>query len=158
LAQVLSLAVVLFVFWVLLSGFFTPFLLTAGAVSAIAVALLARRMAVADREGHPIHLGRSAVLYWLWLAKEILRSGWNVARIILSPRLPIVPTLVRFRPSQRTAVGLVTHANSITLTPGTLSVEVTRDEFVVHGLTREGAEGCVDSDMDRRVTRFEGGE
>jgi multicomponent Na+:H+ antiporter subunit E len=158
LAQVLSLAVVLFVFWVLLSGFFTPFLVISGAASALAVALLARRMAVADREGHPIHLGPSAVLYWPWLAKEILRSGWNVARIILSPRLPIVPTLVRFRPSQRTAVGLVTHANSITLTPGTLSVEVTRDEFVVHGLTREGAEGCVDSDMDRRVTRFEGGE
>ena len=157
-AQVFSLAVVLFVFWVLLSGFFTPFLLTAGAVSAVAVTLLARRMAVADREGHPVHLGPSAALYWPWLAKEILKSGWSVARIILSPRLPISPTLVRFKPAQRTAVGLVTHANSITLTPGTLSVEVTRDEFLVHGLTREGAQGCVDSEMDRRVKRFEGGE
>ncbi len=156
--QALSLALVLFVFWVLLSGFFTPFLLAAGAVSAIAVAALARRMAVTDREGHPIHLGPSAALYWPWLGKEILKSGWNVARIILSPRLPISPTLARFPPSQSSAVGLVTHANSITLTPGTLSVEVTHGEFLVHGLTREGAQGCVASEMDRRVKRFEGSE
>jgi multicomponent Na+:H+ antiporter subunit E len=157
-AQTLSLAVILFVFWVLLSGFFTPFLLAAGVASAIAVAWLARRMAVADREGHPIHLGPSAALYWPWLVKEILKSGWNVARIILAPRLPISPTLARFKPSQQSAVGLVTHANSITLTPGTLSVEVTHGEFLVHGLTREGAQGCVGSEMDRRVRRFEGGE
>jgi multicomponent Na+:H+ antiporter subunit E len=156
--EAFSLAVVLFVFWVLLSGFFTPFLLAAGAVSAVAVMLLARRMAVADREGHPIHLGPSALLYWPWLGKEILKSAWNVGRIILSPRLPISPTLVRFKPSQQSAVGLVTHANSITLTPGTLSVEVTHDEFLVHGLTRAGAQGCVGSEMDRRVKRFEGTE
>jgi multicomponent Na+:H+ antiporter subunit E len=54
-------------------------------------------------------------------------------------------------------VGLVTHANSITLTPGTLSVEVGPERFVVHGLTRASAQGAVDSEMDRRVTRFEGG-
>jgi multicomponent Na+:H+ antiporter subunit E len=65
--------------------------------------------------------------------------------------------VVRFRPRQKTVVGLVTHANSITLTPGTLSVEVGPAQFVVHGLTRAGAEGCIDSEMDRRVERFEGG-
>lgn len=147
---------VLFVFWLLLSGFFTPFLVAAGMGSAIAVALFARRMAVVDREGFPLDLGLRSLAYLPWLGKEILKSGWTVTRIILDPRLPISPTLARFRPSQRTAVGLVTHANSITLTPGTLSVEVGAEEFVVHGLTREGAQGCIDSEMDRRVARFEG--
>ena len=156
--QAVSLTAVLFLFWILLSGFFTPFLLAAGIAAAIAVTLLARRMAVADREGHPIHLGPSALWYWPWLIKEIAKSGWNVARLILSPSLPISPALVRFKPSQRSTVGLVTHANSITLTPGTLAVEVTHDEFLVHGLTREGAQSCPGSEMDGRVKRFEGGE
>ncbi|MBI1396676.1 MAG: cation transporter [Betaproteobacteria bacterium] len=152
----LSLVASLFVFWLLLSGYFQAFLISAGLGSAIAVALFARRMDVADREGHPIDRGFRALAYWPWLVLEIIKSGWAVTRIILDPRLPVSPTLVRFRPSQRTAVGLVTHANSITLTPGTLTVEASEKEFLVHGLTRDGAEGCVDSEMDRRVTHFEG--
>jgi multicomponent Na+:H+ antiporter subunit E len=114
-------------------------------------------MEVADREGHPIHLTFRAATYWPWLVTEIVRSGWQVARIILSPRLPISPTLARFRPSQASVVGLVTHANSITLTPGTLTVAADRDEFLVHALTRDGAAGLAGSEMDRRVARLEGG-
>ena len=74
----------------------------------------------------------------------------------VNSRLPISPTMVRFRPSQRTVGGLVVHANSITLTPGTITVEAGRDEFLVHGLTRAGAQGCIDSEMDRRVSALEG--
>jgi multicomponent Na+:H+ antiporter subunit E len=88
--------------------------------------------------------------------KEILVSAWRVARIIVHPRLPVSPTLARFRPSQQSTVGLVTHANSITLTPGTVTVEAGRDEFLVHALTREGARGLAGSEMDRRVRRLEG--
>ena len=113
-------------------------------------------MGLVDPEGHPIHLAPRATLYWPWLAKEIVKSAWDVTKVILSPRLPIQPTLVRFRPSQRTEVGLVTHANSITLTPGTITIEAGPREFLVHGLTRSGAEGVVDSEMDRRVTACEG--
>ena len=80
-----------------------------------------------------------------------------MARIVLHPRLPISPTLARFRPSQTSAVGLVTHANSITLTPGTVTIEASHDEFLVHALTRAGAAGLAGSEMDRRVRRFEGG-
>ena len=78
-----------------------------------------------------------------------------MTRIILDPRLPISPTLVRFRPSQRSTVALATHANSITLTPGTITVEAGHDEFLVHALTRAGAGSVVDSEMDRRVSRLE---
>lgn len=151
-----SLFVTLFVFWVLLSGFFTPFLLSAGVGCAIAVVLFARRMDMVDSEGHPIHLGHKALWYWPWLLKEIVKSAWDVSKIILNPALPISPTMVRFKPSQATDVGLVIHANSITLTPGTIAIEATPGEFVVHGLTRGGAEGCIDSEMDRRVSACEG--
>lgn len=150
--------VLFYAFWLLMSGHYTPFLLATGAASSAAVVWLARRMDVADREGHPVHLGWPALLYWPWLVKEILKSAIDVSRVVLDPRLPASPTVVRFRPRQKTVVGLVTHANSITLTPGTLSVEVSPERFVVHGLTRAGAEGAVDSDMDRRVARFEGSE
>src|SRR5690606_21408432 len=66
---VLSLSISLFLFWLVLSGLYTPFLLMIGAVSAVAIALLARRMEIADREGHPVHLGLSAITYWPWLLK-----------------------------------------------------------------------------------------
>jgi multicomponent Na+:H+ antiporter subunit E len=150
------LAALLFAFWLLLSGMFTPFLLAAGAASAVAVALLARRMEIADREGLPLHASGAALTYWPWLVKEILKSGWQVARIILDPKLPVSPALARFAPSQRTTIGLVTHANSITLTPGTVTVEAEHGEFLVHALTQEGADGLAGSEMDRRVSRLEG--
>ncbi len=150
--------IVLYVFWLLLSGYFTAFLLAAGAGSALAVLLFARRMGIIDREGHPLHLIRGALFsYSPWLAREIVKSAWDVTWRILHPQLPISPTLARFRPSQQTALGLVIHANSITLTPGTISVEVGRDEFLVHALTAEGAASLAGSEMDHRVTDLEAG-
>jgi multicomponent Na+:H+ antiporter subunit E len=153
---VLALVAALLVFWLVLSGIYTPFLVGAGIGAAIAVAALAWRMELADAEGHPVHLSLGAILYWPWLLKEIVKSGWQVARIILDPRLPVSPALVRFKPSQSSTVGLVTHANSITLTPGTITVEADRDAFLVHALTSEGAAGLEGSEMDRRVCRLEG--
>lgn len=152
--------VVLYIFWLLLSGFFNNvFLLAAGAASALAVLLLSRRMGVIDREGHPHHLGwRAIFFYWPWLCKEIAKSAWAVTLIILHPRLPISPTLARFKPSQQSDLGLVIHANSITLTPATISVEVGPDEFLVHALTAEGAASLAGSEMDRRVSNLEAGK
>ena len=152
----LSAIVFLFLFWLLLSGYFEPFLIAAGVGSSVAVVWLAHRMDVIDHEGHPVRLGWRALTYWPWLLKEIAKSAWDVSRIILSPRLPISPQLVRVKTTQKTTVGVVTYANSITLTPGTISVEVQQGEILVHALTAEGAAGLETGDMDRRVTRFEG--
>lgn len=152
----LSAVLILYVFWLLLSGIYTPFLLAAGAACAIGVVLLAYRMEVVDHEGHPVHLSWRVLAYWPWLFKEIVKSAWDVSRIILDPRLPISPTLVRVPTSQKTGVGVVTYANSITLTPGTISVDVAHGEILVHALTREGAAALREGEMDRRVTRFEG--
>ena len=155
-AYAFSSAIVLLVFWLLLSGYFTPFLVTMGAVSAVAIVLLGRRMELIDHEGHPVHLSWRALGYWSWLVKEIVKSAWDVSRIIVSPRLPISPQLVRAKTSQKTAIGVVTYANSITLTPGTISVDVRPGEILVHALTQEGAASLLEGEMDRRVTRFEG--
>lgn len=154
----LSSALVLYAFWLLLSGFFTAFLMAAGAASAIAVVAFARRMEIVDHEGHPIHLGWSALTYWPWLVVEIVKSAWDVSKIILDPRLPVSPTLIRVKTSQKTEVGVVVYANSITLTPGTISVDVSHGEILVHALTREGAAGLQSGEMDRRVTIFEGSQ
>lgn len=147
---------ILFAFWTLMSGHFTPFLLGAGVASSVAVVWFARRMTVIDERGFPVHLGPAAVLYWPWLVKEIVKSAWDVAKIILTPSLPISPRWVRVKATQRTAIGRVTYANSITLTPGTITIEAEDDEFLVHALTRAGAEGLLEGEMDRRVSRFEG--
>ena len=154
--RLVSTFLVLFAFWLLLSGFFTAFLMVAGAVTALAVVLFSRRMDIVDHEGHPVHLApRALLVYWPWLIKEIMKSGWQVSTIILQPSLPVSPTLVRIRATQRTDVGRTTLANSITLTPGTISVEVDRDEILVHALTRAGARELATGEMDRRVTEFE---
>ena len=153
--QVISAFFSLFLFWLLLSGYFTPFLVSAGLGSAVAVVLISRRMRVVDAEGHPIQMLPGALPYTVWLLAEVVKSAWVVSKIILDPRLPISPTMVRFKPTQRTSVGLVTHANSITLTPGTITIEASRGGFLVHALTRDGAAGAANGDMDARVTACE---
>jgi multicomponent Na+:H+ antiporter subunit E len=142
----------LFTFWLLLSGYFTAFLVSAGFGCAVATVLFASRMKVIDREGMALHSVPRLIPYWIWLLKEVVKSGWQVSLIIAHPRLPISPTLVSFRPTQRTSVGLVIHANSITLTPGTITVEAEATTFLVHALTRDGAAGAAGGDMDARVT------
>jgi multicomponent Na+:H+ antiporter subunit E len=142
-------------FWLLLSGHFTLFLVLAGIAASAAVVWLALRMEVVDREGVPAEFWRAAFSYWPWLAWQIVKAGWEVSKIIVDPRLPISPTLVRFKPAQRSSVGLVTHANSITLTPGTITVQASAQEFLVHGLTKASAEACVGSEMDRRIRDLE---
>lgn len=155
LLQRISLVVALFAFWLLLSGQFTPFLIAAGFGSAVAVLALSERMGLLDREGHPIHLGWRVVAYWIWLAGEIAKSAWDVSKLILGPVDRISPTLVRVRSTQHSELGHVIYANSITLTPGTITLELAEDEVLVHALTREGADGLGGGDMDRRVTRLE---
>ncbi|MEE8196211.1 MAG: Na+/H+ antiporter subunit E [Acidiferrobacterales bacterium] len=154
----ISLALVLFALWLLLSGHYVPLLIGLGALSVLLVVTIALRMDVVDREGHPIHLSPKALLYWPWLAWEIVKSNVDVARRILSPTLPISPTVIRLKASQKSELGKVIYANSITLTPGTVSIDIDGDKIEVHALTREAAQALRTGDMDRRVTRFEGDE
>lgn len=149
-------AVALFSFWLLLSGMFAPFLLAAGFGCAIAIKLFSTRLNAIAEESDVLALNWGKFLaYCPWLSKEIIVAAWNVSKRILNPHLPISPTLVEFVPSQKTDVGLVIHANSITLTPGTISVEVERGRFLVHALTEEGALSLAGSEMNRRCAELE---
>ena len=148
-----SLVAVLFVFWLLLSGHYTPCLVGAGFVTAVAVAAFGLKLGYLDREGHPIELTLGGLIYWPWLVKEILVSAVKVSWLILQPSLPISPRLIEVETPQKGSVGLVTYANSITLTPGTITVRVDRPHhsFLVHALTEESAEGVATGEMSRRV-------
>jgi len=153
----ISLGLVLFVTWLLLSGFFEPLLITFGVATCVTVVWIARRMDLVDHEGHPIHLGPRIIVYWLWLIGEIIKSNIDVAKRIIDPRLPIQPTLFWTKTSQQSELGQVIYANSITLTPGTVSVRVVGDSILVHALSAESAAGVAQGDMDRRVSALKSG-
>lgn len=154
--QALILFVNLMGVWLLLSGHFTQALITYGALSCAGVVWLMHHLDILDEEALPAYLGIRPLLYVPWLAKEIVVSNLAVIRVILDPKLPIQPRLLRIRVQQKTDVGQVIHANSITLTPGTVTLDVRNGEFLVHALTNESAEGVLSGEMDRRVTALEG--
>ncbi len=152
----LSLGGVLAVLWLLLSGYFKILLLTLGVASVALTVLVARRMDIVDHEGHPIHLGWRAVTYWLWLLKEIAKSARDVAKIVVQREMPIAPSVFRVKATQKSELGNVIYANSITLTPGTVTLEVEDGYLTVHAIDRGCREGLENGDMDRRVTHMAG--
>jgi multicomponent Na+:H+ antiporter subunit E len=158
LSHAISLAAVLFGLWLLLSGHYVLLLLGLGVLSVIMVVVIALRMDVVDKEGHPVHLGAKVLRYWPWLLWEIVKANIDVARLILNPRMPISPTIVRLKTTQKSELGRVIYANSITLTPGTVSIDIDGSQIEVHALTRAAADALRSGDMDRRVTRLEGGD
>jgi multicomponent Na+:H+ antiporter subunit E len=155
--RLILIVVALYLYWLALSGHYDPWFVWSGLALSVAVFAFCRAKGIADAEGFPVGLLRRAALYWPWLALQIWKSGLRVTRIVLHPELPISPTLVRVDALQDTAVGLTTYGNSITLTPGTLTVEATEQgrTLWVHALEREGAEGFADDEMNRRVAWFE---
>ncbi len=154
--QTLSLGAVLYGLWLLLSGHYQPLLLGLGVASTIVVVLIARRMDLIDREGHPIHLSWRFLLYLPWLGWEIVKANIDIARVIVRPKMAIGPTVLRLKGTQKSELGHVIYANSITLTPGTVTIGLEEGVLSVHALTREAAEGLIRGDMDRRVAAVEG--
>jgi len=154
--HLLSLGGVLGVLWLLLSGIFEAWLLALGVGSIIIVIILANRMDVIDHEGHPIHLSWRAMGFWPWLMWEIVKANIDVARVIIHPKLPITPRMLHIKASQVTELGHVIYANSITLTPGTVTVGLENGALDVHALTPASINGILSGDMDRRVHALEG--
>lgn len=151
-----SLGSVLFFLWLLLSGHFEPLLLSLGVASVVSIVLLARRMDLIDREGHPVHLGWRAFVYWPWLMWEIIKANLDVAGAILGRRNAIAPRILQITAGQKSDLGRVIYANSITLTPGTVTIAIERHVFRVHALTTVAAEGVLSGEMNRRVIEVEG--
>ena len=150
-ARMLLMAVLLAAAWLLWSGFFTPLLLALGAFSCVLVVYLAHRMHLFDTDIFAIRLSLRLFRFWAWLAGEVIRSSLDVTRLVLSPKLPISPTVVKFSTTCTHPVDQVILGNSITLTPGTLTLNIDGNSFLVHSLTRQGAEDIEAGEMDRRV-------
>ncbi len=113
-------------------------------------------MDVLDHESHPIKLAPKALFaYWPWLIKEIILSGLNLSKIILNPKLPISPSVELIPSSQSTDLGKSTFANSITLTPGTIAIEIKKDSVLVHSIEKKLISDLKSGDMDIKVTNFE---
>ena len=142
--------------WLFLSGHYDPTLITYGVVSCLGIVLLMSHLDILDPEALPVHLGIRPFLYPPWLFKEVVLSNIAVARVILSPRLPIHPRILRVRVSQKSDVAKVIYANSITLTPGTVSIGVKGSYITVHAIAEDVADGLLEGEMDRRVSSLEG--
>ena len=152
-----ALFVVLMVVWLLNSGHYTPLMIGFGVTSSLFVVFLSWRMGIVDREGLPVRLLPRAVLYAPWLFKEIFKANVDVARRILTLYEPnISPRLFDAGVTQKSDLGRVIYANSITLTPGTVSIGVRGFYIMVHAIAEEVAEGLQEGEMDRRVTWLEG--
>ncbi len=147
--------VVLFLTWLLLSGIYKPFLVTLGALSSALAAALYHRFYQGEGQAFSFSFILRALAYWPWLLWEIVKANIDVAKVILSPSLPITPTMIRLRASQKTDAARVLYANSITLTPGTVTVDIHDNVILVHALIREAAEGLAEGEMDRRAAALE---
>ena len=152
--------IVVFGLWLAWSGHYSfehPLLMGIGVASATVVTLLCRRMGLVDSEITPLHLTGRTLQYIPWLAWQVVKSCWEVLRIGLSKQgaRPRVATMLA---GQKTSLGLVTYANSITLTPGTLSIETDAGErtIKVHALSDSTLAALQTNEMDRRVREVEG--
>jgi multicomponent Na+:H+ antiporter subunit E len=152
---VLSLA--LMAVWLLLSGYFDKTtLLVFGVFSALLCAWLTLHMGILDDDSVPLSVMPGIFFYWLWLFVEIGKSNFIVAMKVWSPKMSLSPQMIRVKACQQTDTGKATFANSITLTPGTVSVDLLGEDILIHALTEDMADISAIEDMGRRVCRVEG--
>ncbi len=143
---------IMLAFWVIMSGMFDPFHLSLGVVSCLLVAHFSHELLF---YGESKSWGKGIlgiILYFPWLFWEIVLANLQVAYIVLHPRMldMIDPRLFRFKTTLKRPISKVTFAQSITLTPGTITVNIHEDEFLVYALTQDAAES-LPGDMERKV-------
>lgn len=147
-----SYGVVLFVFWLILSGHFEPLLLGLGFASVVLTVILAKRMNVIDHESYPLHLSSRFPAFLVYIFYEIVKSNIDVAkRIMKSGGKSISPQLIDIPLPQKSDLGRVIYANSITLTPGTVSMALSKDTVTVHALTKATANDLCTGNMARAI-------
>jgi len=142
--------------WLLWSGYLhEPLLLGFGALSCALVVGLVARMDSIDNSPTQWGLAGRSLVYVPWLLLEIVKANFHVTRLVLDPRLPIRPQLVSGPASQRTDLGQVIYANSITLTPGTITLDLRGGQVLVHAISDLTAAGITDGVMDAKVAALE---
>ncbi len=154
--HITGLVISLAILWLLLSGHYTPLLLFLGLLSIILVTIISLRMnLIAYDQPEIVFQFIKYIPYGFWLVVEILKSNIDVCKRILNPKLPINPDLITVKSSQRSDLAKVAFANSITLTPGTISIDVEGNNIEVHSLAEIGIEGLETGEMDKRISRAE---
>ena len=155
-AKSITLFIVLFGFWLLMSGYYTPLILSLGIISCLLCVYLTIKGKFLDNETLPIYFFPRLIQYTLWLIKEILKSNIATAKVIIMKSEE--PELFSVKATQKTNEGKVTYANSITLTPGTVTTKIKNDIFEVHALTKDFGDDVRSSEMDKMVTWLEKGK
>ncbi|AFV00992.1 Na+/H+ antiporter subunit E [Simiduia agarivorans] len=151
-----SYIVLLFIFWILLSGHLEPLLLVLGAASIALTAFLAQRMNVIDHESYPIHLTTKFPGFYLYLLKKILIANYNVVRRILGWRgAKISPQLIEIPQPLASDLAAVMYANSITLTPGTVTIGFSKEKLTIHALSDAAAEDIGSGEMAEEISKRE---
>ncbi len=145
-----GLIVALSALWFGLSGHTSTLLLSLGGVSILLSTILAYRFDILDREGSPYGRLLQLMVYWAWLVIEIFKANWVVIKACLRSELDINPALVKVKTSCESDLAKTVFANSITLTPGTISVTIEGDKILVHALYEEQAQPEAFAEMDRR--------
>lgn len=151
----ISLAFMLAALWLGLSGVYKPLLFTLGAASVLFVVWISRRMEVVGVEHNPILYSWRLPVYWLWLSWEIVKSNIDVARAALGRTDRLHPRIITVPVNLRSAVGKVTYANSVTLTPGTVSLLLESDALEAHALTPASAAALESGEMERKIAWLE---
>ena len=147
------LGLVLGTLWIVLSGKFDKTILNVmGVISVLIGVVLSIRLNIIDTEATPYPRIVALLRYWFWLAFEVGKSNLALAQIILKPDLDITPRMVRVPARQKTALGLTIFANSITLTPGTVSVALEDGAILVHAVDARFVDMETFEDMGRRAT------
>jgi multicomponent Na+:H+ antiporter subunit E len=145
-------AILLAIFWLLLSGFIQPLLLSFGVVSVLIVLVVLKRMDDVDQT--PKHLGTGLPLtkYLFWLLGEIFKSSIHVTKLIWGSTDKVSPALSKIDVKNVPSKNRVLYANSITLTPGTLSVDLEEGEITVHALQESSIDELRKGDMEKKIT------
>ena len=139
-----------------MSGYYTPLILSLGVISCLLCVYLTIKGKFLDNETLPIYFFPRLIQYTLWLIKEILKSNIATAKVIIMKSEE--PELFSVKATQKTNEGKVTYANSITLTPGTVTTQIKNDIFEVHALTKDFGDDVRSSEMDKMVTWLEKGK
>ena len=145
---------ILFSLWLLMSGHYNVLIVSLGIISCAFCVYVAKRGKLIDDEGLPIFFMPRLLNYLIWLFKEILKSNLSTAKVIINGK--VEPDTFTVKTSQVTDVAKVTYANSITLTPGTVTTKIQKGVFEVHALNSDFGNDVRTNEMDKKVTWLEG--
>lgn len=148
--------VILLILWLLMSGHYSLLIISLGIISSALCVYLAKRANIIDNEGLPLLFFPRLSNYLLWLFKEIFNSNIATAKVIITNKID--PEIFTIKVSQHSEVGKATYANSITLTPGTVTTQIDKDTFEVHALNSDFGDDVRKGEMDKKVSWLEGEE